>query len=111
MLKILIFSIVGIAGLALLLFVILILFTSWQARKHPPSYGLIEQKYYVCRKFRLLEGGIYGKQLLLKFAPDNAQTWCWRDEWEEIDKDTFKQLATDWYGKTWSDETPFWQEE
>jgi hypothetical protein len=110
MTKILIISIGAIIGIPLLIFVAFVLFHSWQARKHPPSYGIIDQKYYVCRKYQILEGGIYGKALLLKFPENNSELWCWRHEWEEIDRETFKKLATEWYEKDWSKENGFWSD-
>jgi hypothetical protein len=108
MIKIIVISIGAILGILLLVLLALFVLHSWQARKHPPSYGIIEQKYYVCRKHQILEGGIYGKALLLKFPDNNPELWCWRDEWEEIDRETFKKLATEWYGKDWSNESEFW---
>lgn len=81
----------------------------WQSRKQPPSYGLIEQKYYVCRAYRNLSGGIFGKGPTKEFSGKDGREWCWRDEWEVIDRKTFKRLAVDWYGVDWSNEIPFWQ--
>jgi hypothetical protein len=106
-----VFITIGVIALATLLgFAIFFTKLLLIARKQPPSYGLIEQKYYVCRKHKLLEGGIFGKGLTLKFSQNNKQQWCWRNEWEEIDRESFKRLATEWYGKDWSEEQNFWKD-
>ncbi len=78
----------------------------WIGLKHPPSYGLIEQKYYVCRVQKALNGGIFGKGPLKAYYKD--QEWCWRKDWEEIERDEFKALATKWYGVDWSVEIDYW---
>ncbi len=54
---------------------------------------------------------MYGKVILLKFPENNDNVWCRRDEWEEIDRGTFKRLATEWYDKDWSNEIPFWKDD
>jgi len=101
----------------IIILIIIILFAtpitllSWHSRKQPPSYGLIECKYYVCRQHKILQGGIFGKGLTKKYYADEGKCWCWRDEWEEIDRKTFKELATDWYGVNWSEETLWWQDD
>jgi len=92
-------------------FIYLLTTVWWQSRKQPPAFPMIVQKYYVCRKHRILKGGIFGKGPLRTFADENGQSWCWRDEWEEIDRKTFKMLASKWYGVDWSDEIPFWQDD
>lgn len=81
----------------------------WQSRKQPPAHGLIIEKYYVCNKNRILHGGIFGKGPTRKFSEDNEKSWCWRSEWEEISREKFKELATEWYGVDWSKETPYWK--
>ena len=69
------------------------MFLSFQSRKQPPSFGEYEEKYYVCRDQKLLEGGIFNKGPKKKFPENNNKLWCYQDEWEEIDKNTFKELA------------------
>ncbi len=98
-----------VIGVVVLAFIALTLFLSFQSRKQPPSYGKIEEKYYVCRQQKLLEGGVFGKGPMRKFPEDNSEFWCYRDDWEEIDKNTFKGLATDWYAVNWASDTPFWR--
>lgn len=80
----------------------------WQARKQPPFHGIIAEKYYVCHEHKNLNGGIFGKGPTRVFSGKGQRSWCWREEWKEIDRDTFKRLATEWYGIDWSTETPFW---
>ncbi len=65
--------------------------------RQPPGYGLIEQAYYVCYKHKLLYGGIFGKGPTRKFSGLGKQDWCYRDEWEKINKVTFEYLAIKWY--------------
>ena len=101
-----------ITVIALLILLIIILFFTfiwWQSLKQPPAFGLIVEKYYVCKEHRILEGGIFGKGPTRKFSKTNGKSWCSRNEWEEIDRKTFKKLATEWYGVDWSDEIPYWQ--
>ena len=98
----------AVIGIAVLSFIAFILFLSFQSRKQPPSFGKYEEKYYVCRDQKLLEGGIFNKGPKKKFPENNNKLWCYQDEWEEIDKNTFKELASDWYGVNWEDDIPFW---
>ncbi|MCP4273637.1 MAG: hypothetical protein GY781_17050 [Gammaproteobacteria bacterium] len=111
MLKVLLITIGAVILLMILAFVVFILMISWEARKQPPSFNFVENKYYVCRSHQLLEGGIFRKGPRLKFPANNTKLWCWRDDWEEINKETFKRLATEWYGKDWSNEIPFWADD
>jgi len=97
--------------ITILLFAIPIILLSWHSRKQPPAYGLIEHKYYVCRQHKILHGGIFGKGPIKKYYVNEEKSWCWRDEWEEIDRKTFKELATDWYGVNWSEEALWWQDD
>lgn len=80
-----------------------------QARKQPPAYGLIIQKYYACHEHKNLEGGIFGKGPLKRLNGKGKRPWCWRSEWKEIDRATFMRLATKWYGIDWSNEIEFWK--
>ena len=84
---------------------------TYQSRKHPPAYGLIVEKYYVCEAHKNLEGGIFGKGPIMKFTGKGKRNWCWREEWKEIDRKEFKILASEWYGKNWSEDIDFWQNE
>lgn len=107
MLKILVFIL-----LIIVLGIALVIIMFWrQARKQPPAYGLIVEKYYVCPVQQNLYGGIFGKGPTQEFHGKNTRAWCWKHEWKEIDRKTFKQLATEWYGKDWSQDIPFWQED
>ena len=94
-----------------LLFAVPVILLSWHSRKQPPAYALIIEKYYVCRRHRILEGGIFGKGPTEKFFDKDGKSWCWRNEWQEIDRDTFKKLATDWYGVDWSKKIPYWHDD
>ncbi|HED35086.1 MAG TPA: hypothetical protein ENJ08_12885 [Gammaproteobacteria bacterium] len=90
--------------------VVLFFFYIWfTALKQPPSYGLIVEKYYVCREYKILYGGIFGKGPTRKFSNKSAKSWCWRSEWEEIDRKMFKKLAIEWYGIKWEEEAAYWQ--
>ena len=86
----------GIIFTILVILVILILVIAyiwWDALKQPPAHALIIEKYYVCREHEILHGGIFGKGPTKKFSKSNRKTWCWRSEWEEIDRKTFKNLV------------------
>ncbi len=96
-----------------ILTIIILFFTYiwWGSLKQPPAYALIIEKYYVCRKHKMLYGGIFGKGPTRKYSKNGGKTWCWRSEWEEIDRKTFKKLATEWYGINWAEETPYWHDD
>lgn len=103
-----------IKTIAIVLFAIVIIialfvgYLWWNTLKQPPAYTQIVEKYYVCKKHRILHGGIFGKGPTRKYFKSNGREWCWKWEWEEIDRKTFKGLATDWYGVDWSKEVPYW---
>jgi hypothetical protein len=101
-----------IFGTLVFLFFFILAFFTWQwsiARKMPPSYGVIEQAYYVCRKCKLLEGGIFGKGPIRKFHSNRE--WCWRSDWERISKQEFIELAQRWYQEDLRKESDFWARE
>ncbi len=97
--------------IVLVILTIFLLFFSylwWTSLKQPPAHALIIEKYYVCREHKILQGGIFGKGPIRKFTKADSKTWCWRNDWEEIDRKTFKNLATEWYGINWAEEPPYW---
>ena len=98
-----------VLGLIFLVFVGVVVYLSQKGKNQPPSFGLVEEKYYVCSKHKLLDGGIFGKGPKLKFPVEDSELVCPRDEWEEINKKKFKKLATKWYGKDWNSEVDFWK--
>jgi hypothetical protein len=75
--------------------------------KSPPSYGKIYEAYYVCEKSKSLVGGIFGKGPIRNFGKNENS--CFRDQWEKIDKQTFKDFAVQWYEHDWDTDIPFWQ--
>ncbi|WP_374012510.1 hypothetical protein [Pseudoxanthomonas koreensis] len=83
----------------------------WQARKQPPAFALIVEKYYACPDQRALHGGIFGKGPTKVLFPAGARQWCWRDEWKEIDRAEFRRLASQWHGVDWSQEGEWWTRE
>lgn len=72
-----------------------------------PKHDLIDGAYFKCESSRSLEGGIYGKGPLLRFGPQPSS--CSSAQWVRITRGEFKVLATQWYGKDWSQEIPFWK--
>jgi len=74
--------------------------------KRPPAYGSIVEAFYVCEEKKLLVGGVWGKGPIRKFGLEDDS--CWRNEWKELNRNEFKELATKWYGKNWANETPYW---
>jgi hypothetical protein len=78
------------------------------ASSKQPKHMMIEQAYFKCNSSRSLQGGIYGKGPLAKFGPTPSS--CSSSEWVRITRSEFKSLATEWYGKDWSQETTaFWK--
>jgi hypothetical protein len=70
---------------------------------------MIEHAYFKCAASKGLEGGIYGKGPFMRFGPNPAP--CSSSEWIRISRLEFKSLATEWYGKNWGQEIPWWQQE
>lgn len=100
--------IAGIFAIILLLAILVFAYVWWGSLKKPPAYALIVEKYYVCREQQALYGGIFGKGPTKQFFNSAARQWCWRWEWQEIDKQEFKTLATQWYGVDWNTESIWW---
>ena len=72
-----------------------------------PKHDMIEQAYFKCDSSRSLEGGIYGKGPFLRFGPDPSA--CSSAQWVRITRGQFKNLASGWYGKDWSQENWWWK--
>jgi hypothetical protein len=72
-----------------------------------PPHQAIEQAYFKCDASKSLEGGIYNKGPFMRFGPHPAS--CSSPEWTRVTQPEFKALATQWYGKDWSQEIPFWR--
>jgi hypothetical protein len=87
---------------ALLVFILL---SATACSSDPPR--MIEQAYFKCTASRSLEGGIYGKGPFMRFGPRPAS--CTSSAWVRISHSEFKTLATQWYGRDWSQETSFWR--
>lgn len=97
-----------LAGLAVLA-VAALAFSVWgQSLRQPPAFALIVEKYYACPERRALHGGIFGKGPTKILFPQGERQWCWRSEWQEIDRAEFRRLATDWHGVDWSREGQWW---
>jgi hypothetical protein len=73
-----------------------------------PPHGMIDQSYYCCEKCRSLRGGIWGTGPLKILNGSNSR-FCIH-EWKEINKEQFKQRATDWHGTDWAAEGWFWND-
>lgn len=101
----------AIAALAILGVAVLIAGTWWLGRKQPPAHALIVEKYYACPHRRALHGGIFGKGPSKVLFPPDAPQWCWRDDWQEVSREEFKRLATQWHGVDWSSEGEWWARE
>ena len=68
----------------------------------------MEYAFYKCVASRSLEGGIYKKGPFRRFGRDPPT--CSTTQWERIERDEFKRLATEWHGKQWEAEILFWSE-
>lgn len=79
-----------------------------QSLRQPPAFALIVEKYYACPERKALHGGIFGKGPTRILFPEGERQWCWRSEWQEIDRAEFKRLATLWHGVDWSRECEWW---
>ncbi|MCF6324610.1 MAG: hypothetical protein L3J89_09855 [Gammaproteobacteria bacterium] len=105
MIKIIIISFLVIIAML----VLLVIFLWYSSLKQPPFRPVMSENYFVCREHKILEGGMSIKGPKRKYTQNTGKTWCWTSEWEEIDRKTFKNLATEWYGVDWSEETPYWR--
>lgn len=71
-----------------------------------PNHGLIDNKYFKCEDCRSLIGGIFGKGPIKEFTGTKAYFHI--HKWTDIPKDSFKVIATRWYGYDWKSENDFW---
>jgi hypothetical protein len=72
-----------------------------------PTALLAEEAYFECPTSRSLQGGIFGKGPIRRFGPSPAS--CSGSEWQRISREDFKAKATQWYGKNWEVEIPFFK--
>ena len=72
-----------------------------------PRHQSIEEASFKCNASKNLEGGIHGKGPFMRFGPKAAS--CSSQEWQRITQAEFKALATEWHGKDWRADIPFWK--
>ena len=73
----------------------------------PKREYLVGVAYHHCPKCHSLNGGIYGKGPNKQF--DGVEKRKCRHEWEEVTKERFMELATEFHNVDWAKETAiFW---